>query len=70
MESINDQSVNGLPEENNTSEDLTQLKTRLNESEDKLHKFKALAVKLKKELNETKQQVINGYFNYYYYFAH
>lgn len=30
---------------------------KLNENDDKLNKFKALAVKLKKELNEVKDQV-------------
>jgi predicted sulfurtransferase len=33
------------------------VENKLSESEDKLNKFKALAVKLKKELLETKEQV-------------
>ncbi|XP_054167497.1 GRIP and coiled-coil domain-containing protein 2-like [Oppia nitens] len=49
---FNDQSLNN--EDNN---DINELNTRLTQTEDKLTKFKTLAVKLKKELNETKEQL-------------
>ncbi|CAG2162322.1 unnamed protein product [Oppiella nova] len=51
MESNSSELVNGL---NESTDDLV---TKLSATEDKLQKFKALAVKLKKELNDTKQQL-------------
>jgi predicted nuclease with TOPRIM domain len=52
-----DDQKNGSNHEN--SQHLDLLKTQLSQSEEKLHKFKALAIKLKKELNEIKEQVIS-----------
>ena len=58
MESINSDLVNGCQQLDDSLNTDNELQTKLHESEDKLHKFKALAVKLKKELNETKNEVI------------
>jgi hypothetical protein len=58
MESNNTELVNGSQELNDDLKSISELETKLSESEGKLHKFKALAVKLKKELKDTKDEVI------------
>ena len=59
MESINSDLVNGCQQLDDNHKTDNALQTKLLQNEDKLLKFKALAIKLKKELNDTKEQVIS-----------
>ena len=58
VETINTDLVNGCQQSDDGLKCDNDLQTKLVESEDKLNKFKVLAIKLKKELKDTKEQVI------------